>query len=180
MSTAQVPPGPSRWSTLRLLARMAKDRLSVMEWASAKYGDAVRLRLGPKTLNFFNHPDHAKYVLADNASNYLKGIGLIHARRALGDGLLTSEGDLWRRQRKTIQPTFQPKRIASQAGTIAEEAGRMVDRLRARAGEVIDVRHEMTELTLGILGRTLLDADLTEFQSIGESFEHVQNQAIFE
>jgi cytochrome P450 len=56
----------------------------------------------------------------------------------------------------------------------------MVDRLRARAGEVIDVRHEMTELTLGILGRTLLDADLTEFQSIGESFEHVQNQAIFE
>ena len=182
MSEARrLPPGPPRRATLRLLARMAKDRLSVMEWASATYGDAVRLRLGPKTLNFFNNPEHAKYVLADNAGNYLKGIGLVHARRALGDGLLTSEGELWRQQRRTIQPTFQPKRIARQAGTIAEEAARMVDRLRARAGgEPIDVRHEMTELTLGILGRTLLDADLTEFQSIGESFEHVQDQAIFE
>jgi enediyne biosynthesis protein E7 len=177
----RLPPGPPRRSTLRLLARMAKDRLSVMEWAAATYGDAVRLRLGPKTLNFFNHPDHAKYVLADNAANYLKGIGLVHAKRALGDGLLTSEGDRWKSQRRTIQPTFQPKRIARQAGTIAEEAAGMVDRLRARAGgDPIDVRHEMTELTLGILGRTLLEADLTEFASIGESFEHVQDQAIFE
>ncbi|MFL6143006.1 MAG: cytochrome P450 [Labedaea sp.] len=179
--SAPLPPGPSRWSTPRLLARMAKDRLEVMTWASATYGDAVRLRLGPKTLNFFNNPEHAKHVLADNAGNYLKGIGLVHAKRALGDGLLTSEGELWRTQRKTIQPTFQPRRIAGQAGTIAEEAAAMVDRLRARAGGgPIDVRHEMTELTLGILGRTLLDADLTQFQSIGESFEHVQDQAIFE
>jgi cytochrome P450 len=176
-----LPPGPPLRSTLNILARMARNRLAVMDWAAATYGDAVRLRLGPKTLNFFNHPDHAKYVLADNPGNFLKGIGLVHAKRALGDGLLTSEGDLWRRQRKTIQPTFQPKRIAAQAGTIAEEAARMVDRLRARAGdEPVDVRHEMTELTLGILGRTLLDADLTEFASIGESFEHVQDQAIFE
>ncbi|HEV8560552.1 MAG TPA: cytochrome P450 [Actinophytocola sp.] len=177
----RVPPGPSRWSTLSLLSRMARDRLEVMTWASARYGDAVRLRLGPKTLNFFNNPEHAKYVLADNAGNYLKGIGLVHARRALGDGLLTSEGELWKTQRKTIQPTFQPRRISKQAGTIAEEAAAMVDRLRARADSgPVDVRHEMTELTLGILGRTLLDADLTEFQSIGESFEHVQDQAIFE
>ncbi|MFD7660558.1 cytochrome P450, partial [Actinosynnema sp. NPDC059797] len=80
---------------------MARDRLSVMTSVSRRYGDAVRLRLGPKSLHFFNHPDHAKHVLTDNAANYAKGIGLVHARRALGDGLLTSEGEVWKAQRKT-------------------------------------------------------------------------------
>ena len=63
-------------------------------------------------------------MLADNSQNYHKGIGLMHARRALGDGLLTSEGELWREQRRVIQPVFQARRIAQQAGIVAEEAGR--------------------------------------------------------
>lgn len=61
-------------------------------------GDQVRRRRPaagrPEAAVFFNHPDHAKHVLADNHANYAKGIGLVHARRALGDGLLTSDGEL--------------------------------------------------------------------------------------
>jgi cytochrome P450 len=160
---------------------MARDRLEVMTEVVARYGDAVRLPLGPKTLHLFNHPDHAKHVLADNAANYHKGIGLIHARRVMGDGLLTSEGELWRAQRKTIQPVFQVKRIAKQFTAIAEEAELLVKRLRAYQGaEPVDMREEMTGLTLGVLGRTLLDADLGAFDSIGHSFEAVQDQAMFE
>lgn len=174
-------PGPPRSSTPSLLPRMVRDRLEVMSSVVAQYGDAVRLPLGPKTLHLFNHPDHAKYVLADNAANYHKGIGLIHARRVIGDGLLTSEGELWRKQRKTIQPVFQAKRIAKQFGAIAEEAENLVARLRAHeGGEPVDMREEMTGLTLGVLGRTLLDADLGAFDSIGHSFEAVQDQAMFE
>src|SRR3970282_199421 len=89
------PPGPPGWAAVSLLNKMARNRLAVMSSVSARYGDAVRLPLGPKTLYFFNHPDHAKHVLAENSANYHKGIGLIHARRTLGDGLLTSEGELW-------------------------------------------------------------------------------------
>ncbi|MFY1636735.1 cytochrome P450 [Solwaraspora sp. WMMB335] len=176
------PPGPSSWSAPGLLSRMARNRLDVMRSVSARYGDAVRLPLGPKTLYFFNHPDHAKHVLTENPGNYHKGIGLVHARRTLGDGLLTSEGELWQKQRKTIQPVFQARRIARQAGAIAEEAVGMADRLQAIAGrdEPVDIRHEMTELTLGVLGRTLLDTDLSEFGGIGDAFEAVQDQAIFE
>ncbi|MFI9008092.1 cytochrome P450 [Actinosynnema sp. NPDC053489] len=174
-------PGPPRSETLSLLARMARDRLSVMTSVSRQYGDAVRLRLGPKSMYFFNHPDHAKYVLADNPGNFVKGIGLVHARRALGDGLLTSEGELWKAQRKTIQPVFQAKRIAGKADVIAQEAAGMVAKLRAhRDGGPIDISEEMTGLTLGVLGRALLDADLGAFESIGHSFEAVQNQAMFE
>ncbi|HEU5331963.1 MAG TPA: cytochrome P450 [Actinocrinis sp.] len=176
---AKVPPGPSRAAAPVLLARMQKDRLKVLAAAAARYGDAVRVPLGPKTLYLFNHPDYAKHVLADNAANYHKGIGLVHARRAIGDGLLTSEGEAWRRQRRTVHPVFQTKRIAAQVPAIADEAQKLVDRLRAAPGPV-DIRREMTGLALGVLGRTLLDADLGAFEQIGDSFEAVQDQAMFE
>ncbi|MBI1757932.1 MAG: cytochrome P450 [Actinobacteria bacterium] len=177
----RVPPGPPRRATFGLLRKLASDRLALMSSTAAEYGDAARISIGPKTLYFFNHPDHAKHVLADNAANYHKGIGLIQARRALGDGLLTSEGALWRTQRTMIQPAFQPKRIAEQAGIVAEEAAKLVHRLRTHGGgEPVDVLQEMTGLTLGVLGRTLLDADLGAFGSVGHSFDAVQDQAMFE
>lgn len=179
--TPPRPPGPSRLAAPALLARMATDRLTVMTRAAADYGDAVRLPLGPKTLYFFNHPDHVRRVLTDNAANYHKGIGLVHARRALGNGLLTSEGELWRAQRKVIQPAFQARRITRQAAAIGEEALLLAQRLERLAGSgPVDIRQEMTGLTLGVLGRTLLDADLSAYESIGEAFEVVQDQAIFE
>lgn len=176
-----VLPGPSRAGALRQLIVMTRDRLAMLTSAADRYGDAVRLPVGHKTLYFFNHPDHAKHVLADNAANYHKGIGLVHARRALGDGLLTSEGELWRKQRKVIQPVFQTKRLAQHAGAIAQEAAGFVERLRrCEGGEPVDMATELTGLTLGVLGRTLLDADLSAFGSIGEAFAAVQDQAMFE
>lgn len=179
--TRRTPPRPSRTSTPGLMRRLMKDRLEVMDWIVATYGDAVRLPMGPKILYIFNHPDHAKHVLADNAANYHKGIGQIHARRVLGDGLLTSEGDLWRKQRRTIQPVFQAKRIARQLDAVVEEAEKLVAGLRSHVGQgPLDMRDEMTALTLGVLGRTLIDADLSAFDTIGHSIEAMQNQAIFE
>ncbi|WP_158851257.1 cytochrome P450 [Saccharothrix deserti] len=177
----RTPPGPPRTATLSLLRKLAGDRLGLMTSAADRYGDAVRMAIGPKTLYFFNHPDHAKHVLADNAANYHKGIGLVHARRAIGDGLLTSEGELWRKQRKATQPAFQHRRIARQADSVVHAAAGLVDRLRSHAGgEPINLMDEMTGLTLDVLGRTLLSEDLSEFESIGHSFEAVQDQAMFE
>ncbi|MGH3880144.1 MAG: cytochrome P450 [Actinophytocola sp.] len=177
----RVPPGPPRSATFRLLRQLAGDRLTLMSTAAATYGDAVKVGIGPKTLYFFNHPDTAKHVLADNAANYEKGIGYQEAKRALGDGLLTSAGELWRKQRRTIQPVFQNKRITGQAGVVAAEAERLIGRLRGHVGGApVDVLGELTGFTLGVLGTTLLDADLGEFDSIGHSFEAVQDQAMFE
>ncbi|MQS10770.1 cytochrome P450 [Streptomyces kaniharaensis] len=180
-ASRRVPPGPPRRAAPTLLRRLAGDRLALMRAAATEYGDAVRISVGPKTLHFFNHPDHAKHVLADNAANYHKGIGLIQARRALGDGLLTSEGELWRKQRRMIQPVFQHKRISRLAGAVAEEAAKLVARLRAcEGGPPVDLVRELTGLTLGVLGRTLLDADLGAYETIGHEFEAVQDQAMFD
>nr|WP_042180108.1 cytochrome P450 [Kibdelosporangium sp. MJ126-NF4]CEL14211.1 Cytochrome P450-related protein [Kibdelosporangium sp. MJ126-NF4]CTQ88579.1 Cytochrome P450-related protein [Kibdelosporangium sp. MJ126-NF4] len=177
----RIPPGPPRRQTPFLLAQLIRDRLSLVSSAAEQYGDAVRIGIGPKTLYLFNHPDHAKHVLADNAANYTKGIGLLQAKRVLGDGLLTSEGELWRAQRRVIQPVFQAKRLAGQAEVVAQEAGTLIARLRARIGHgPVNILHELTDLTLRVLGRTLLDADLGRFSSMGRSFEAVQDQAMFE
>ena len=176
----RVTAGPTGAAMLHTLWQLARDRLGMMRTA-ASYGDVVRLGPSFKRLYFFNHPDHAKYVLADNSQNYHKGVGLAQARRALGDGLLTSEGELWRKQRRVIQPAFQAKRIAAQAGAVVEEAAGLVRRLRAhRDGAPVDIVKEMTGLTLGVLGRTLLDSDLSEHRSVGHSFEVMQDQAMFE
>jgi cytochrome P450 len=176
----RVPPGPSRWAAPGILRQLRADRIGLMSEAVREYGDAVRVAIGPKKLYIFNHPDHAKHVLADNAANYHKGIGYTEAKRALGDGLLTSEGALWKEQRRTIQPVFQHKRIARQADVIVDEALGLVERLRAHSGNRVDVLDEVTALTLGVLGTTLLDMDLGGFESIGHSFEAVQDQALFE
>jgi cytochrome P450 len=76
---------------------------------------------------------------------------------------------------------FQHRRIAARAWIIVEETKALVERLRATAGgPPVDVMEELTGLTLGVLGRTLLESDLGEFESIGHSFEAVQDQAMFE
>lgn len=174
-------PGPGAYALLGTLRDIWRDRLGLMTRVTAEFGDAVRFQMGPKTLYFFNHPDHAKHVLSDNAGNYRKGIGLIHAKRVLGEGLLTSEGEMWRRQRRTIQPTFRRDRIAGYAGVIVDEANALLARLSAHLDrEPVNLTHEMTRLTLGVLGRTLLDADLSPFQLLGPAFEIAQDQAMFE
>jgi cytochrome P450 len=174
-------PGPRGNAMLGMLLDVWRDRLGLMTGVTEKYGDAVRFTMGPKSLYFFNHPEHAKHVLADNHANYHKGIGLIHAKRVLGDGLLTSEGDLWRRQRRTIQPTFQRERLARFAGTVAGEADALVRRWRGRAGGApVDVVEEMTHVALGVMGKTLLDTDLGAYESVGHAFDVVQDQAMFE
>jgi cytochrome P450 len=174
-----APPGPPRRATFRLLKQLFTDRLALMGDNAETYGDVVRIAIGPKAMYLVNHPDLAKHVLADNAANYHKGIGLQEARRALGDGLLTSDGDTWKKQRRTIQPVFQPKRISRQAAVVAAEVDALVKRLAEHAGPV-EILHEMTGLTLGVVGKTLLDADLGGYETLGHSYEAVQDQAMFE
>ena len=173
--------GPSMVRLPHLMKQLWTDRIGMLADAAAEFGDVVRFSMGPKTIYFFNHPDHAKHVLADNAANYHKGMGMREARRVLGDGLLTSEGDIWRRQRRVTSPAFRRERIAGFASLVADAAEGLASRLAAHAGAgPVNISEEMTGLTLKVLGGTLLDTDLTPLRMIGPAFEVVQDQALFE
>jgi cytochrome P450 len=174
-------PGPSFLAVPGLLRKLWFDRLAMLTDAADEFGDVVKFAMGPKTLYFFNHPDHAKHVLSDNAANYHKGIGLAEARRLmLGDGLLTSEGEVWKQQRRIVQPAFRRDRIAGFASAVTDAGEDLVSRLGARVGGTVDLSAEMTRLTMSVLGKSLLGADLSPLRMLGPAFEVAQDRAMFE
>ena len=174
-------PGPSPLAVPGLRRKLWFDRLAMLTDAASEFGDVVKFAMGPKTLYFFNHPDHAKHVLADNAANYHKGIGLAEARRLiLGDGLLTSEDEVWKHQRRIIQPAFRRDRLAGFASVVTDAGHTLAARLSARVGDTVDLSEEMTRLTMTVLGKSLLDADLSPLRMLGPAFEVAQDRAMFE
>jgi cytochrome P450 len=140
-----------------------RDRLNFVMRATEKYGDLVCFRMGPKRLYLLNHPDHARHVLCDGVANYRKGLGLNEARPLLGDGMLTSDGELWTSQRRLLQAAFNNKRMDEFSELMVNAAYSTVERWeRVPREQVVDVAREMVGLTIGILGSTLFRIDLNE------------------
>lgn len=167
----------------KLLWDMSRDRPTLMSRLTGRYDEAVRLPLGPQALYYFTRPEHAQHVLALNAGNYEKGIGQSHARRALGRGLLTNEGESWRRARAALRPAFAQERVPMQASIVDTEAVRLIRRL-ASHGSIrhapLDVQHTLVDYTLRVLGPALIGRDLTKYTELGTAFDVVQDHAIFE
>src|SRR6266702_4587874 len=166
----KFPDGPSeglkRWS----FGPLNNNPLEYFTKIAREYGDIAGLRvLNFKTI-FINHPGLIEEVLVTNARKYSKGKVLRANRHVFGEGLLTSEGDFWLRQRRLAQPAFHRARVASYAATMVEYTQRMLDGWRD--GEERDVHREMMRLTLQIVGKTLFDADVeSDAQEVGKSLE---------
>src|SRR5204863_2095391 len=121
---------------------------------------------------FINHPDLVKDVLVTNSHCFMKGLALQRAKRLLGEGLLTSEGEFHRRQRRLAQPAFHRARIASYGDTMVDYAAVM--RERWHDGVTLDVSEEMMRLTLAIVGKTLFAADVeSNAPEVGEAMSVV-------
>ena len=122
------------------------------------HGDFVSFRLGTQQTFLLNHPDLIKDVLVTYSHKFTKGLVLQRAKRVLGEGLLTSEGETHKRQRRLIQPAFHKENIRAYGATMTEFAVALSVRLQA--GSEIDVAQEMRDLTLTIVSKTLLGADV--------------------
>lgn len=162
--SAQRVPGPRGRRLIGSLLEVRRDRLNFVRRATERYGDLICFRMGPKRLYLLNHPAHAKHVLCDNVGNYRKGLGLKEAKPLLGDGLLTSHGELWTSQRRLLQAAFNNKRMDEFTDLMVDAAHSRVAQWEQRASseEVLDVAREMVGLTLNILGSTLFRIDLSE------------------
>ena len=162
------PPGSGVRYPGQFLVEIARNPLAMMIAMKEEHGDIAHWRIGPQHLYLFSHPDLIRDVLVTNGRNFHKSRGLERARRLLGNGLLTSEDEFHLRQRRLAQPAFHRQRIASYAVTMGDYASRTSTRWRD--GETVDVHSEMMRLTLGIVGRTLFDADVeNEAAEIGEA-----------
>ncbi|HEY3785017.1 MAG TPA: cytochrome P450 [Steroidobacteraceae bacterium] len=153
------------------------DSLERMAELFARHGDIYRVFApGRKSYTYvIHHPDDVKRVLVSNHRNYTKGLGLDRVKILLGKGIMTSEGELWRRQRYMMQPFFHRRVITQFAATLAEANDRLIERWErlAEAREPVNVTDEMSELTLQIVLRSIFGADLP---ALSEAFEVVTRE----
>lgn len=150
-------PGPRGWPLVGVLPLIKRDPLGSIQGFRRDYGDFVHLHNPLFPCFQVSHPDYVTHVLVDNYRNYRKSRFHDMLRPLIGNGLLTSDGDHWRRQRRMIQPAFHQRCIDGHATAMAAAAARLVERWRplAKKGEPVDVGAEMTRLGMEILVDTL-------------------------
>ncbi len=180
--SAPFPPGPSGAELIKTAINLTRGHALLPELmrATAAHGDVVRFKLPRVDAFLLNDPEAARHVLLENARGYVKGHKLEELRPVVGNGLLTSEGDFWLRQRRLAQPAFNHARISGLADTmlacIAQEEPRW--EARAASGLPFDVCEVMSALTLEIVGQTLFSVSLTgEAGNIGASLIAVMRHA---
>ena len=145
--------------------------LGFVERCVREYGDVVRLQLAGWPTWIVNHPALVEELLVHRPREYTKHHSFFwsNVEAIFGRGLLTNEGEGWLRQRRLIQPTFHPDRIAEYAAIMIDRTERML--AIWRAGEVRDVRQEMMALTFEIVAETLFGADVRgDVAEIGAAF----------
>ncbi|MFN0111367.1 MAG: cytochrome P450 [Blastocatellia bacterium] len=163
-----LPPGPKSLIPALNFIRLRRNPIKFLTGLAEEYGDVVYFKLGPQPVILLNNPDLIRDVLITHNKQFMKGEGLQRAKRLLGEGLLTSEGEFHLRQRRLAQPAFHRQRIAGYATTMIEYAERLGNSWQP--GEERDIAREMMRLTLGIAGKTLFDADVeTEADEIGDA-----------
>lgn len=155
---------------MQLALRLRRQTLPFLCRMAQEYGDAVYFRIGPWDYYFFTHQDAVRDVLVTYDDHFIKGPALQRAKRSLGEGLLTSEGELHKRQRRLAQPALHPQRVATYASMMTRYASET--REAWRDGRSIDIHEQMMRLTLRVVAKTLFDSEVgDEVDAIGRAME---------
>jgi cytochrome P450 len=165
MQTLSLPPGPAEGFDLG----GSDESLARLSRYFAEFGDIYRVFAPARGVYNYviNHPDDIKRVLLSNHRNYTKGEGMDRVKILLGNGIMTSEGDFWRRQRRMMQPSFH-RRVIDQFSRLIREvndkfAARWAD--KAARAEPINVSDDASALTLEIVLRSIFGSDLERLET---------------
>ena len=163
-----------------MLLAIRRDPTAVFVDAARQFGEVAYLKIGPRRGFLVTNPADVRHVLLDNAANYRKSPLYDKLRQSLGNGLLTSEGAFWLRQRRIAQPAFHRQRVAALAGVMADAVRETaVDwEALASARQPVDIGDEMMRLTRTVVLRTLLGADLGPFTTGIDGAWKVMNEHI--
>lgn len=173
---AKVAPGPSGRLLLGSLPEFRRDPLALLSGLRERYGDVARFRLVRDECFLLSHPDHVRYVLRENSTNYRKALFFDMVRVLLGDGLLSwpFEDAFWRQRRRLCSPPFRPRSLRKFAEIWAVATNELIDRWRgyAHSGEVFDAFEQTMAHSLDLAARTLfsLDAGSADGELVTSSF----------
>jgi len=178
-ASSELPPGPAARSTglvgtVRYGLAFLRDPFGFVGGRFERFGDIYYAPSGGVGLYVVRHPDHVRDVLVTQADAFEKThTALESLSSVLGQGLLTSDGEVWRRHRRLLGPAFGKKAIEGYAAGMVRETVTTVERFRD--GETRDIADEMIDLTLRIVGRTLLGIDVgSEVARIGRAMNVFQ------
>src|SRR5271168_1218108 len=160
MHTIAIPPGPTEGFDLG----GSDESLARLQDYFARFGDVYRVFAPSRgVFNYvINHPDDIKRVLLTNHRNYTKGEGIDRVKILLGNGIMTSEGAFWRRQRRMMQPSFH-RRVIDQFSTLIGEANEKYAKRWAEQsarGEPVNISLDTSEMTLEIVLKSIFGSDL--------------------
>jgi cytochrome P450 len=173
---ARRPPGPKGLPLLGNLLEFRRDLLRYyLEWAR-DYGDAVSLNLAGWPVVLLNNPEYAEHVLVRNHRNFIKFPLFFRKVRAIfGQGLLTSEGEFWHRQRRLAAPAFHAQRVAGYGDVMVRDTELML--AGWQTGEPRDIHTDMMAVTLRIAAKTLFNAEVDrDVADIGQAFEAIADE----
>jgi cytochrome P450 len=172
-----LPPGPKGRFLLGSLVELSRDWLGFYKQCAEKYGDVVHVRLAHVPVYLLVHPRDIETVLVTQAGNFTKSEDYRALARVLGNGLLTSEGEFWKRQRGLIQPAFHRQNILAYARVMTEAAGRMLDSWK-NEGER-NIHDDLMCVTLQIVAQCLYGAEVSgSAERVGQAMEVVMQRFV--
>lgn len=174
----KLPPGPKGLPLFGLAFQFLRDSLETLRRLAREYGDIVCVPVVNQHRIFLNHPDYIEQVcIVQQAKFHKSKLTKDVTQRLLGQGLLISEGDFWRRQRRLAQPAFHRSRINEYGATMVERAE--VRMKQWRDGDVRDITQEMMAMTLDIAVRTLFGSTLqAEAEQVGDSLGYLMRYSL--
>jgi cytochrome P450 len=179
------PPGPSGLPFVGNASQYTRDPFGFMLHCAREYGPVSYARLSGRPHFLLTRPADVEHVLITNHRNYSKGAIQARESSLFGNGLLLSEGDFWRAQRRIMQPAFHRRRVEQYAGIMTAATERML--ADWQDGTTRDIHHDMMKLTLEIVVEVLFGADLHDraqrlaraFAVVGEHFQVVYDRTFF-
>ena len=174
----RLPPGPQGLPILGVSLELLRDVLGLLRRVAREYGDVARIPVLKGDRFLLNHPDLIEQLLVIQQTKFNKStVSKEATQRLLGQGLLISEGDFWRRQRRLAQPAFHRARINEYAATMVQLA--QAHAREWRSGETRDMAHEMTATTLDIAVSTLFGTTLPgEAEQVGRAMTFLMRYSL--
>ncbi len=169
MTQAPLPPGPKTNLLWSKEENFTKDILGYFNRSVRKYNGISRAMVGPYAYVNISNPAYIEHIFT-HPDIYVKGRDNKTLRFLLGNGLVTSEGEFWLKQRRLIQPLFHKQRLQTFVTKINDCTQVLINSWESRGGEVIDVHDEMTHVTLDIVSQTLMSTEVKgDFKKISDA-----------
>jgi cytochrome P450 len=181
MAMKRIPTARGQW-LLGSLLDLQRDPLGLFERATAQAGDIVRIRVASSDAILLNHPDYAEHVLVTNLPNYARNRAFQRSMKIiLGDALLVSDGEFWKKHRRTINPVFHRAKMNDFLQIMNGAGQRLLDRWRQRprGDDLLDVSSEMSRLTIDIVGRALFGGAIDGHADAIIALEYSSARAVY-